>query len=148
MWPWRCPFSALSFSWLICRVRVTALTPLGQLPEAVVRIRFNKGWSMGDSRWHAVYIWGISTASVSACRKRQLRPELGGEGDLGFDGVNTKGCWSQYPHISFVPGFPNWRILPNVRLDLFGDTADMNCKEAMTEMGILNEAKLYSLVSH
>ena len=29
-----------------------------------------------------------------------------------------------------------------------GDTGDMNCKEAMTEMGVPNEAKLYSLVLH
>lgn len=36
----------------------------------------------------------------------------------------------------------NRRILPHVRLDLSGDTGDTNYKEAMTEMGVSNEAKL------
>lgn len=65
-----------------------------------------------------------------------------------FDGVNPRRWESSCFHTLFLPRFPNWRILPNVRLDLFGDTGDVNYQEAMTEMRVPNEAKLCSLVLH
>lgn len=71
-------FPALSLSWPICDIRVTVMTLLGQPSKAVVRIQY-----VYHSLWCALYIWRISTTDIWQ-QRRQLRPELGGAGRIGF----------------------------------------------------------------
>lgn len=141
------PFPDLS---LICKMSPWLLSQPSRDQE-------QQRWNLYYSLWCAVYIWRIGITLLSDLNE-------GREGRAGRAGKNW--IWmmwtlengkSVFPHIlcswvskpefftqcqtGFVWAHRWWEVVVFNRFQL-----NQNCKEAITEKGIPNEAKLYSLV--